>query len=68
MSPFRAIRQTRWSPRLPDDTWFVGIDERTAILGDGARWSVHGLGRVTLRGPGNDAIVRAGDRFETPSS
>jgi cyanophycinase len=53
--------------RLPDDTWFVGIDEKTAILGDGVRWSVHGLGRVTLRGPGADAIYRAGDGFETPS-
>jgi cyanophycinase len=54
--------------RLPDDTWFVGIDEKTAILGDGVRWSVHGLGRVTLRGPGEDAIYGAGARFETPSS
>ena len=53
--------------RLPDDTWFVGIDEKTAILGDGVRWSVHGRGRVTLRGPGEDATYRAGERFETPS-
>jgi cyanophycinase len=53
--------------RLPDDTWFVGIDEKTAILGDGVRWSVHGLGRVTIRGPGEDATYRSGDRFETPS-
>jgi cyanophycinase len=53
--------------RLPDDTWFVGIDEKTAILGDGVRWSVHGRGRVTLRGPGEDAMYRAGERFETPS-
>ncbi len=52
--------------RLPDDTWFVGIDERTAILGDGVGWSVHGLGRVTLRGPADDATYRAGDGFETP--
>ena len=37
--------------RLPDDTWFVGIDERTAILGDGRSWTVFGVGRVTLRGP-----------------
>jgi cyanophycinase len=52
--------------RLPDDTWFVGIDERTAILGDGVAWTVHGLGRVTVRGFGDDTIYRAGDRFETP--
>jgi cyanophycinase len=54
--------------RLPDDTWFVGIDERTAILGDGVSWTVHGLGRVTLRGPSVDAIYRAGDAFETPAT
>lgn len=53
--------------RLPDDSWFVGIDERTAILGDGAHWTVHGLGRVTLRGPGEDATFRAGEDFDTPS-
>jgi cyanophycinase len=53
--------------RLPDDSWFVGIDERTAILGDGVTWTVHGLGSVTVRGP-DDAVYRAGDRFETPSA
>ncbi len=52
--------------RLPDDTWFVGIDERTAILGDGRSWTVFGVGRVTLRGPTDDRTLRAGDRFETP--
>ena len=30
--------------RLPDDTWFVGIDERTATSGDGRSWTVFGLG------------------------
>jgi len=54
--------------RLPDDTWFVGIDEKTAILGDGVRWSVHGRGRVTLHGPGEDATYRAGEQFETSST
>jgi len=53
--------------RLPDDTWFVGIDERTAILGDGIGWTVHGLGRVTVRGPGEDAIYTTGDAFGTPA-
>ncbi len=52
--------------RLPDDTWFVGIDERTAILGDGRSWTVYGVGRVTLRGPDVDRTLRAGERFETP--
>jgi cyanophycinase len=53
--------------RLPDDSWFVGIDERTAILGDGVTWTVHGVGRVTVRGAGDDAVYRAKDTFETPS-
>ncbi len=53
--------------RLPDDSWFVCIDERTAILGDGVTWTVHGLGRVTVRGP-DEAIYRVGDRFATPST
>jgi cyanophycinase len=29
--------------------WFAGIDERTAILGDGEEWRVFGLGTVSLR-------------------
>jgi lipoprotein NlpD len=29
---------------MPAGTSFVGINERTAILGDGVRWVVHGLG------------------------
>jgi cyanophycinase len=52
--------------RLPDDTWFVGIDERTAILGDGRSWTIYGVGRVTLRGPDVDHTLRVGERFETP--
>jgi cyanophycinase len=52
--------------RLPDDTWFVGIDERTAILGDGRSWTVYGVARVTLRGPDADRTLRVGERFETP--
>jgi cyanophycinase len=52
--------------RLPDDTWFVGIDERTAILGDGRSWTVFGVGGVAIRGPDAERTLRAGDRFETP--
>lgn len=46
--------------RAPRDTTFVGIDEDTAILGDGTRWQVFGAGgahvatgkaRVTYRAP-----------------
>jgi cyanophycinase len=51
--------------RLPDDTWFVGIDERTAILGDGTHWEVFGRRSVDVRGPDSRAAYHAGDRFET---
>ncbi len=51
--------------RLPDDTWFVGIDERTAIAGDGLAWQVHGLGSVTVRHGGAVDRHTAGERFET---
>jgi cyanophycinase len=46
--------------------WFAGIDERTAILGDGERWRVFGLGTVTLRMDGRARRIRAGGDFETP--
>jgi len=51
--------------RLPDDTWFVGIDERTAVLGDGARWEVFGLRGVTLRHADAAARYTAGETFAT---
>ena len=51
--------------RIPDDTWFVGIDERTAILGDGQRWSVHGRKGVALRHEGVLSRVENGGSFVT---
>jgi cyanophycinase len=51
--------------RLPDDTWFVGIDEQTAVLGDGHRWEVHGLRTVTVRRDGDPVRFVAGETFET---
>ncbi|MEP6757986.1 MAG: Type 1 glutamine amidotransferase-like domain-containing protein [Actinomycetota bacterium] len=51
--------------RLPDDTWFVGIDERTAILGDGRRWTVHGSRGVAVRHEGELTRVEAGGEFST---
>jgi cyanophycinase len=47
--------------------WFVGIDERTAILGDGAHWRVYGLGSVSLRLDGSTRTFRHGDGFSTPA-
>jgi cyanophycinase len=52
--------------RVPDDTWFVGIDERTAIVGDGSSWEVFGRGGVEVRGPHVRTRYAAGKRFETP--
>jgi cyanophycinase len=51
--------------RLPDDTWFVGIDERTAILGDGHRWTVHGRGAASVRYRDEHTPYRAGETFTT---
>lgn len=51
--------------RVPDGTWFVGIDERTAIVGNGTSWEVFGRRQVEVRGPETRATYRAGDRFET---
>ena len=51
--------------RIPPGSWFVGLDERTAILGDGRRWRVYGVGEVTVRHAGGTEIHEAGDTFET---
>jgi len=45
--------------------WFAGIDERTAILGDGRSWRVFGRGTVSLRLNGATHGYRAGDSFRT---
>jgi cyanophycinase len=66
----RKIPGAAWwmTSRVPDGTWFVGIDERTAILGDGTTWEVAGSRTVSVRGPGGSATYQPGDRFETPPS
>jgi len=51
--------------RIPPGSWFVGLDERTAILGDGHRWRVYGVGEVTVRHAGGTEIHEAGATFET---
>jgi cyanophycinase len=45
--------------------WFAGLDERTAIVGDGTDWRVFGAGGVTLRLDGTSRTLRAGARFTT---
>ncbi len=47
--------------------WFVGIDERTAILGDGEEWQVFGHGTASLRLDGVTSTFRFGQRFSTPA-
>ena len=47
--------------------WFAGIDERTAILGDGVKWRVFGLGAVSLRLDGERRTIRPGESFSTPA-
>lgn len=64
--------RTRWIPgarpfttsRLAPGAWFVGIDERTAILGDGITWEVHGRGGVSVHHEGAGQVYRSGQRFE----
>jgi cyanophycinase len=54
---------------LPKGSWFVGIEERTAIIGDGTDWETHGLGGVEVRGPGPMRARHASaERFQTPPS
>ncbi len=45
-----------------DDTFF-GIDEMTAIAGDGVHWRVFGSGQVEVRRSGARDFFRAGDEF-----
>jgi cyanophycinase-like exopeptidase len=51
--------------KVPRDTWFVGIDERTAVLGDGRSWEVAGLAGVEVRHEGSTERYRAGATFTT---
>jgi cyanophycinase len=51
--------------RAPRGTWFVGIDERTAILGDGVDWEVAGRGVATVRHEGASTTYAEGERFRT---
>ena len=63
----RKVPGLAWwtTTRIPDDTWFVGIDERTAIIGDGEAWEVVGRGRVAVRRGHETASFGAGERFAT---
>jgi len=51
--------------RIPKGSWFVGLEERTAILGDGRRWTVFGAGGAMVRHAGGTDVYRDGQAFET---
>jgi len=51
--------------RIPKGSWFVGLEERTAILGDGQRWTVHGVGGVMVRHARGTEVYLDGQAFET---
>ena len=63
----------RWIPgmrsflmsRLSPGVWFVGIEERTAIVGNGVNWEVHGRGGAMVRHDGGTTTFRSGERFTT---
>lgn len=49
---------------VPEGDAFVGIDEETAMLGDGLRWQVQGRGGVHVRRDGSFETHVAGATFE----
>jgi cyanophycinase len=51
---------------VPDGFVFVGLDEDTAMLGDGGSWEVAGKSGIHVRRDGEWATYREGDRFELP--
>ncbi len=51
--------------RVDHDGWFVGIDERTAILGAGRAWTVFGRRTAMVRNNGRTRSYRAGQSFST---
>ena len=51
---------------VPDGDVFVGLDEDTAILGDGSDWEVAGKRGIHVRRDGEWTTYRNGDRFELP--
>jgi cyanophycinase len=49
---------------VPDGHVFVGLDEETAMLGDGSSWEVVGRGGIHVMRDGGWERHLAGDRFE----
>lgn len=55
-----------FSARVPEGSIFVGIHERTAIVGDGSSWEVTGEGGVVVRDRRRNDLYREGEAFTTP--
>ncbi len=51
---------------VPPGSAFVGIDEATAMVGDGASWSVVGRGGIHVLADGAWRTFSAGDGFVLP--
>jgi cyanophycinase len=51
---------------VPDDCLLVGIDERTAMVGDGVEWTVVGMGGVEVHQRSEKRSWTAGDSFSLP--
>ncbi len=51
---------------VADGEVFVGIDERTALVGDGSGWQVHGASKVHVRAEGEWSRHGDGEVFELP--
>ena len=51
---------------VPDGYVFVGLDEDTAMLGDGSFWEVAGKSGIHVRRGDGWELFRDGDRFELP--
>jgi cyanophycinase-like exopeptidase len=51
-----------------DEQVFVGLDEETAMVGDGRSWTTVGRQGIHVRRAGAWATFRAGDAFELPLS
>ena len=52
---------------VPADQMFIGLDERTAMAGDGEEWQVFGNAGVHVRTGGEWVTFRAGDTFTMSS-
>jgi len=51
---------------VPDGDMFVGIDEHTAMVGDGATWTARGRGKLHVRRGEEWTLYADGEGFELP--